>query len=56
MTPMNETTDRAYYDGWHDGYKHAINDIRQKLLALQHEDGKKLPIEVYVELNRLEKE
>lgn len=35
MVPMNETTDKAYYDGWHDGYKHAIDDIRQELLALE---------------------
>ena len=35
MAPMNETTDKAYYEGWHDGYMHAIEDIRHELLEIE---------------------
>lgn len=27
--------DKVYYEGWHDGYKHAIDDMRQELLTLE---------------------
>ena len=56
MAPMNETTDKAYYEGWHDGYKHAIDDIRQELLTLDKETETYVSIEIYETLNRMKKE
>lgn len=53
MTPMNETTDKAYYDGWHDGYKHAIEDIRQELLTLEADAKAPVSLEIYKTLNHL---
>lgn len=47
MAPMNETTDKAYYEGWHDGYKHAIDDIRQELLTLEADTKAPVSIEIY---------
>lgn len=51
MAPMNETTDKAYYEGWHDGYKHAIEDMRQELLTLEADTNTPLGLEVYEILN-----
>lgn len=51
MAPMNETTDKAYYEGWHDGYKHAIEDIRQELLTLEADTKAPVSIEIYEILN-----
>lgn len=56
MTPINETTDKAYYEGWHDGYKHAIDDMRQELLTLDKETETYVSIEIYETLNRMKKE
>lgn len=53
--------DKVYYEGWHDGYKHAIDDIRQELLTLEA-DKKALVeiealvnIEIYEILNRMKR-
>lgn len=48
----------AYSDGWHDGYKHAIDDIRQEFLTI--EAGMKAHIsidstEIYEMLNFMER-
>ena len=51
MTPMNEKTDKAYYEGWHDGYIHAIEDIRQELLTLEADTKAPVSIEIYEILN-----
>lgn len=51
MAPMNETTDKAYYEGWRDGYKHAIEDIRQELLTLEADTQTPVGIEIYKILN-----
>ena len=51
MTPMNETTDKAYYEGWQDGYKHAIEDIRQELLTLEADTKAPVSIEIHEILN-----
>lgn len=51
MAPMNETTDKAYYEGWHDGYKHAIEDIRQELLTLEADTETYVSLEIYETLN-----
>lgn len=51
MTPMNEITDKAYYEGWHDGYMHAIEDVRQELLALEADTKAPVSIEIYEILN-----
>lgn len=56
MTPMNETTDKAYYEGWQDGYKHAIEDMRQELLTLEADRQAPVAIEIYETLNRMKKE
>lgn len=39
--------DKAYYEGWHDGYKHAIDDIRQELLTLEADTKAPVSIEIY---------
>ena len=51
MAPMNEMTDKAYYEGWHDGYKHAIDDIRQELLTLEADTETYVSLEIYEILN-----
>lgn len=51
MTPMNEYTDKAYHEGWQDGYKHAIEDIRQELLTLEADTKAPVSIEIYEILN-----
>lgn len=56
MAPMNEITDKAYFEGWHDGYKHAIDDMRQELLTLDKETETYVSIEIYETLNRMKKE
>ena len=33
--------DKVYLEGWHDGYKHAIDDIRQELLTLEADTKEK---------------
>lgn len=43
--------DKAYYEGWHDGYKHAIDDIRQELLTLEADAKAPVSIEIYETLN-----
>lgn len=53
MAPMNETTDKAYYEGWHDGYKHAIDDIRQELLTLEADTKAPVSVEIYEILNHM---
>lgn len=55
MTPMNETTDKAYYEGWHDGYMYAIEDVRQELLTLDKETETYVSIEIYETLNRMKR-
>ena len=53
MAPMNETTDKAYYEGWHDGYRHAIDDIRQELLTLEADTETYVSLEIYEILNHM---
>lgn len=43
--------DKAYYEGWHDGYKHAIDDIRQEILTLEADAKAPVSIEIYEILN-----
>lgn len=45
--------DKAYYEGWHDGYKHAIDDIRQELLTLEADTKSPVGIEIYEILNHM---
>lgn len=45
--------DKAYYEGWHDGYKHAIDDMRQELLTLEADANSPVAIEEYKILNFL---
>ena len=45
--------DKAYYEGWHDGYKHAIDDIRQELLTLEADTKAPVSIEIYEILNHM---
>lgn len=54
----DNTKRTAYSEGWHDGYKHAIDDIRQELLTI--EAGMKAHIsidstEIYEMLNFMER-
>lgn len=53
MAPMNEMTDKAYYEGWHDGYVHAIEDVRQELLTLEADTQTPVGIEIYKILNHM---
>lgn len=53
MAPMNEATDKAYYEGWHDGYNHAIDDIRQELLTLEADTKAPVSVEIYEILNHM---
>lgn len=48
--------DRVYFEGWHDGYKHAIDDIREELLTLDKETETYVSLEIYETLNRMKKE
>lgn len=43
--------DKAYYEGWHDGYKHAIDDMRQELLTLEADTETYVSLEIYEILN-----
>lgn len=43
--------DKVYYEGWHDGYKHAIDDMRQELLTLEADTKAPVSIEIYEILN-----
>ena len=43
--------DKVYYEGWQDGYKHAIDDIRQELLTLEANTKAPVSIEIYEILN-----
>lgn len=45
--------DKAYYEGWHDGYKHAIEDIRQELLTLEADTETYVSLEIYETLNHM---
>ena len=45
--------DKVYYEGWHDGYKHAIDDIRQELLTLETDTKARVSIEAYQILNNM---
>lgn len=45
--------DKVYYEGWHDGYKHAIDDIRQELLTLEQDTKTPVSIEIYKILNSM---
>lgn len=55
MAPINKTTDKAYFEGWHDGYKHAIDDIRQELLTLEADRQAPVPLEIYETLNSMKR-
>ena len=55
MTPMNETTDRAYFEGWHDGYEHAIEDMRQELLVLEADTNTPVGDMIYEILNDMKR-
>lgn len=39
--------DKVYLEGWHDGYKHAIDDMRQELLTLEADTKAPVSIEIY---------
>lgn len=43
--------DKVYFEGWNDGYKHAIDDIRQELLTLEADTKAPVSIEIYEILN-----
>lgn len=43
--------DKAYCEGWHDGYMHAIEDVRQELLTLEADTKAPVSIEIYKTLN-----
>lgn len=45
--------DKAYYEGWHDGYNHAIDDIRQELLTLEADTETYVSLEIYETLNHM---
>ena len=55
MTPMNETTDKAYFEGWSDGYKHAIEDMRQELLVLEADTNTPVGGMIYEILNDMKR-
>ena len=55
MAPMNETTDKAYYEGYFDGYKRAIDDLRQELLTLEADTETYVSLEVYETLNSMKR-
>lgn len=43
--------DKEYFLGWQDGYKHAIDDMRQELLTLEADTNAPVSIEIYEILN-----
>ena len=43
--------DKDYLEGWYDGYKHAIEDMRQGLLTLEADTKAPVSIEIYEILN-----
>lgn len=43
--------DKVYFEGWHDGYMHAIEDIRQELLTLEADTETYVNLEIYETLN-----
>lgn len=43
--------DKGFYDGWNEGYHHALDDIRQYLL----EHSPRASLEVFEALNELNK-
>lgn len=45
--------DKVYFEGWKDGYKHAIEDVRQELLTLQADTKAPVSIEIFEILNYL---
>lgn len=45
--------DKVYYEGWHDGYKHAIDDMRQELLTLEADTETYVSLEIYETLNHM---
>ena len=45
--------DKVYYEGWHGGYKHAIDDIRQELLTLAAVTETYVSLEIYETLNHM---
>lgn len=45
--------DKVYYEGWHDGYKHAIEDVRQELLTLEADTETYVSLEIYEILNHM---
>lgn len=47
--------DKAYYEGWHDGYKHAIDDMRQELLTLEADTETYVSLEIYETLNHMKR-
>lgn len=47
--------DKVYLEGWHDGYKHAIDDMRQELLTLEADTNTPLGLEVYEILNYMKR-
>ncbi|MEE0888036.1 MAG: hypothetical protein U0L97_02375 [Candidatus Saccharimonadaceae bacterium] len=47
--------DKVYYEGWHDGYKHAIDDIRQELLTLEADTETYVSLEIYETLNHMKR-
>lgn len=48
--------DKEYFRGWEDGYKHAVETIRQELLTLEADTQTPVSIEVYKILNRQKEE
>ena len=51
MTPMNDTTDKAWHEGWQAGYRHALDDIRYDLLTLEADTGAPVPLAIYEAIN-----
>ena len=45
--------DKGFMEGWKDGYKHAIEDVRQELLTLQADTKAPVSIEIFEILNYL---
>ena len=47
--------DKVYFDGYFDGYKKAVEDIRQELLTLEADTNAPVSIEIYEILNFLKR-
>ena len=47
--------DKIYFEGWHDGYVHALDDVRQELLTLEADTNSPVAIEEYKILNFLKR-